>query len=339
VERKLTISRLSTQPRKRDEMVDSDFLTNDELIGKRPDAASPKETLHEAAKGVLAEMDKVNKASVTEADLDRWYERLEDAIEAAAPKEETRPRQKTGSCDRCGGGGYLTITSPRCPDCNQGTEQPQPDRRLAKAARYLLVHADDAGIDEDARENLRRILAVVDAPPKEVLQGIEEAVRGEGRYLNDDELEVMPNAHADDNVALAAGHLDGAPSEPLPLDAAPVAPSDEAKLAFIKAHTAVMPEWEVTNRREKALDAGLRAYDAVNAHPRLTIEDAPGGPYQMDAVDDIPPELKEKIGRAVAEEVARQAALGVVDHFKLWRAGLAPCREKLNQLANGEKNA
>lgn len=37
--------------------------------------------------GVVAEMDKVNKASVTEADLDRWYERLEDALEPsdAAP--------------------------------------------------------------------------------------------------------------------------------------------------------------------------------------------------------------------------------------------------------------
>ena len=64
--------------------------------------------------------------------------------------------------------------------------------------------------------------------------------------------------------------------------------------------------------------------------------DAPEGPYQMDAVDDIPRKLKDKIGRAVAEEVARQAASGVVDHFRLFRAGLWPCREKLNQLTNGE---
>jgi hypothetical protein len=51
----------------------------------RPDAAPPKETLHEAAKGVMAELDKVNKASVTEADLDRWHERLEDALEPMSP--------------------------------------------------------------------------------------------------------------------------------------------------------------------------------------------------------------------------------------------------------------
>ncbi len=59
----------------------------------------------------------------------------------------------------------------------------------------------------------------------------------------------------------------------------------------------------------------------------------------MDAVDDIPPELKDKIGRAVADEVARQTACGVTDHFNIFRAGLGPCREKLNQLANGENNA
>lgn len=41
---------------------------------------------------------------------------------------------------------------------------------------------------------------------------------------------------------------------------APEGPSDEAKLAFIKAHTNVMGEWEVTDGWEKALDAGLRAF-------------------------------------------------------------------------------
>ena len=70
------------------------------------------------------------------------------------------------------------------------------------------------------------------------------------------------------------------------------------------------------------------------AHP----EDAPGGPYQMDAVDDIPPELKDRIALAVSEEHTRQMARPVVDYFKLWRAGLGPCREKLNQLANGEND-
>ncbi len=59
---------------------------------------------------------------------------------------------------------------------------------------------------------------------------------------------------------------------PPPSDAAPVAPSDEAKLAFVKAHAAVMGEWEVTDGWEKALDAGLRAAYAVDAHP----EDARG---------------------------------------------------------------
>ena len=34
---------------------------------------------------------------------------------------ETRPEQKLGACERCGGGGYLTVASPRCPDCNQGS--------------------------------------------------------------------------------------------------------------------------------------------------------------------------------------------------------------------------
>ena len=41
---------------------------------------------------------------------------------------------------------------------------------------------------------------------------------------------------------------------------------------------------------------------------RVPADDAPGGPYQMDAVDDIPPELKDKIARAVDEEITRQAA-------------------------------
>ena len=49
------------------------------------DAAIPKASLHEAAKDVVAELDKVNKANVTEADLDRWYERLQNALDRAAP--------------------------------------------------------------------------------------------------------------------------------------------------------------------------------------------------------------------------------------------------------------
>ena len=74
------------------------------------------------------------------------------------------------------------------------------------------------------------------------------------------------------------------------------------------------------------------AHNIAAASLRIALADsadAPEGPYQMDVVDDIPPELKEKIGRAVAEEITRQA--GVVDHFKIWRAGLVPCRERLNQ--------
>ncbi len=67
--------------------------------------------------------------------------------------------------------------------------------------------------------------------------------------------------------------------------------------------------------------------------------DVPEGPYEMDAVDDIPPALKNKIARAVAKEEIRQTAHGVVDHFKLFRAGMGPCREQLNQLANGETDA
>ena len=67
--------------------------------------------------------------------------------------------------------------------------------------------------------------------------------------------------------------------------------------------------------------------------------DAPEGPYQMDAVDDIPSALKDRIGRAVADEVARQDACGEVDYFQMFRAGLGPCREKLNQLVNGENDA
>ncbi len=41
---------------------------------------------------------------------------------------------------------------------------------------------------------------------------------------------------------------------------------------------------------------------------RVPADDAPGGPYQTDAVDDIPAELKDKIARAVDEEITRQAA-------------------------------
>lgn len=52
------------------------------------------------------------------------------------------------------------------------------------------------------------------APPKEVLKGIEEAKRGEGRYLNDDEMEVMPNETGTGNSNSV--HVNGAPSEPQP---------------------------------------------------------------------------------------------------------------------------
>ena len=48
----------------------------------------------------------------------------------------------------------------------------------------------------------------------------------------------------------------------------------------------------------------------------------------MDAVDDIPPELKDKIARAVDEEITRQATHDIMDYFKVFRAGLTPCREK-----------
>ena len=69
---------------------------------------------------------------------------------------------------------------------------------------------------------------------------------------------------------------------------------------------------------------------------RVPADDAPGGPYQMDAVDDIPAELKDKIARAVDEEITRQAAhslrMARWDYFKVFRAGLTPCRERLNQL-------
>ena len=78
------------------------------------------------------------------------------------------------------------------------------------------------------------------------------------------------------------------------------------------------------------------------SRPDKESEDAPGGPYQMDAVDDIPPELKDTIGRALSDEFARQNRDGgVIDFFAVWRAGLTPSREKLNRLATkgeGEKN-
>ena len=64
------------------------------VVGKQPppsDAAIPKASLHEAAKDVVAELDKVNKASVTEADLDRWYERLQNALDRAAPPSDAAP--------------------------------------------------------------------------------------------------------------------------------------------------------------------------------------------------------------------------------------------------------
>ncbi len=42
---------------------------------------------------------------------------------------ETQPEQKLGACERCGGSGYLTIESPRCPDCNQGSiQEPGPGK-------------------------------------------------------------------------------------------------------------------------------------------------------------------------------------------------------------------
>ena len=53
----------------------------------------------------------------------------EDAPESSVPPGgETRPEREIGSCDRCGGGGYLTVESPRCPDCNEGEDAPRPDK-------------------------------------------------------------------------------------------------------------------------------------------------------------------------------------------------------------------
>lgn len=54
------------------------------------------------------------------------------------------------------------------------------------------------------------------APPKEVLQGIEEAAKGEGRHINDDELEVMPDGQAVDSAGKHSTDVNGAPSEPPP---------------------------------------------------------------------------------------------------------------------------
>ena len=54
----------------------------------------------------------------------------------------------------------------------------------------------------------------------EVLKGIEEAARNEGRYLNDDELEVMPDVPSDrvhlQPVSDHSTDVNGAPSEPPP---------------------------------------------------------------------------------------------------------------------------
>ena len=61
-----------------------------------------------------------------------------------------------------------------------------------------------------------------------------------------------------------------------------------------------------------------------------------GGRSEMDGGDDIQAELKDKIARAVDEEITRQAAhslrMARWDYFKVFRAGLTPCRERLNQL-------
>ena len=50
-------------------------------------------------------------------ELDKRFPLFKD-FAAFAKRGETQPERETGSCDRCGGGGYLTIESPRCPDCN-----------------------------------------------------------------------------------------------------------------------------------------------------------------------------------------------------------------------------
>ena len=46
-------------------------------------------------------------------------------------------------------------------------------------------------------------------------------------------------------------------------------PSNKAKLAFIKAHATVMGEWEVTDKWEEALVAGLNAAYAVDLETLL----------------------------------------------------------------------
>ena len=57
--------------------------------------------------------------------------------------------------------------------------------------------------------------------------------------------------------------------------------------------------------------------------------------YGMDAVDDIPPQLKAEIARAMDKEIDRQLderrGRNALDLFLLFRAGLAVCREALQE--------
>ena len=55
--------------------------------------------------------------------------------------------------------------------------------------------------------------------------------------------------------------------------------------------------------------------------------------YDMDAVDDIPTELKLEIAAAITKELTHQLHTNVPDGFKLFRAGIAVCRSALQDQA------
>ena len=52
-------------------------------------------------------------------EMDRRFPLFEDFAAFVKRGEAPTPKRETRSCDRCGGGGYLTVESPRCPDCNE----------------------------------------------------------------------------------------------------------------------------------------------------------------------------------------------------------------------------
>lgn len=85
------------------------------------------------------------------------------------------------------------------------------DTRMCACGRENWQHWD--GSPDGACTEFTEVERPDAAPPKEVLHGIAEAARNEGRYLNDDELEVMPNA-AESNTGLSNPDVNGAPSEP-----------------------------------------------------------------------------------------------------------------------------